>query len=83
MGGGDGRQCELSAFFLSLFRHDRLARPAHDYRGRTAPLVDRQSIKGRFTPQYNTPVENIGLYWHFVDIVWIYLFPLLYLIDRH
>jgi cytochrome c oxidase subunit 3 len=25
----------------------------------------------------------VGLYWHFVDIVWIYLFPLLYLIDRH
>ncbi|MGB2672798.1 MAG: cytochrome c oxidase subunit 3 family protein [Candidatus Acidiferrum sp.] len=43
----------------------------------------RQSIKGRFTAEYNTPVENIGLYWHFVDIVWIYLFPLLYLIDRH
>jgi len=42
-----------------------------------------QSMKGRFTPEYNTPVENIGLYWHFVDIVWIYLFPLLYLIDRH
>jgi cytochrome c oxidase subunit 3 len=39
--------------------------------------------KGRFTPQYNTPVEIGGLYWHFVDIVWIYLFPLLYLIDRH
>lgn len=43
----------------------------------------KQSLKGRFTPQYNTPVENIGLYWHFVDIVWIYLYPLLYLIDRH
>jgi cytochrome c oxidase subunit III len=42
-----------------------------------------ESMKGRFTPEYNTPVENIGLYWHFVDIVWIYLFPLLYLIDRH
>jgi len=41
------------------------------------------SFKGRFTPQYNTPVEIVGLYWHFVDIVWIYLFPLLYLIDRH
>jgi cytochrome c oxidase subunit 3 len=39
--------------------------------------------KGRFTPQYNTPVEIGGLYWHFVDIIWIYLFPLLYLIDRH
>jgi len=43
----------------------------------------RGSFSGRFTPQYNTPVEIVGLYWHFVDIVWIYLFPLLYLIDRH
>jgi cytochrome c oxidase subunit 3 len=43
----------------------------------------KESLRGRFTPQYNTPVENIGLYWHFVDIVWIFLFPLLYLIDRH
>ena len=39
--------------------------------------------KGRFTPEYDTPLEIGGLYWHFVDIVWIYLFPLLYLIDRH
>ncbi len=39
--------------------------------------------KGRFTPEYNTPVEMGGLYWHFVDVIWIYLFPLLYLIDRH
>jgi cytochrome c oxidase subunit III len=43
----------------------------------------RQSFRGRFTPLYNTPVELVGLYWHFVDIVWIFLFPLLYLIDRH
>ena len=39
--------------------------------------------KGRFSPRYHTPLEIGGLYWHFVDIVWIYLFPLLYLIDRH
>jgi cytochrome c oxidase subunit 3 len=38
---------------------------------------------GYYTPKYYTPIENAGLYWHFVDIVWIYLFPLLYLIDRH
>lgn len=42
-----------------------------------------KSWKGRFTPEYNTPVELTGLYWHFVDIVWIYLFPLLYLVDRY
>jgi cytochrome c oxidase subunit 3 len=43
----------------------------------------KQSLRGRFTPEYSTPVDLIGLYWHFVDIVWIFLFPLLYLIDRH
>jgi cytochrome c oxidase subunit 3 len=36
-----------------------------------------------YSPEYYTPVENAGLYWHFVDIVWIFLFPLLYLIDIH
>lgn len=39
--------------------------------------------RGVYHPGYYTPLENAGLYWHFVDIVWIYLFPLLYLIDRH
>ena len=39
--------------------------------------------RGRFSPEYHSPVEMTGLYWHFVDIVWIFLFPLLYLIDRH
>ena len=38
--------------------------------------------KGRFSPEWYTPVELSGLYWHFVDIVWIFLFPLLYLVDR-
>ncbi len=39
--------------------------------------------RGRFTPEYNHPVELSGLYWHFVDIIWIFLYPLLYLIGRH
>ena len=39
--------------------------------------------KGRYTAEYMTPVDLSGLYWHFVDIIWIYLFPLLYLISRH
>jgi cytochrome c oxidase subunit 3 len=41
------------------------------------------ALKGRYDAAYYTPVEVAGLYWHFVDIVWIFLFPLLYLIGRH
>ena len=41
------------------------------------------SLRRRFDPEYHSPVEVIGLYWHFVDIVWIFLFPLLYLLGRH
>lgn len=39
--------------------------------------------KGVFSWDYHNPVEVTGLYWHFVDIVWIFLFPLLYLLGRH
>jgi len=42
-----------------------------------------QAARGRYSAVYNTPVELVGLYWHFVDIVWIFLFPLLYLVGRH
>ena len=41
------------------------------------------AARGRFSPEYHAPVEVSGLYWHFVDIVWIFLFPLLYLLGRH
>jgi cytochrome c oxidase subunit 3 len=41
------------------------------------------SLRGRFTKDYNAPIEISGLYWHFVDIVWIFLFPLLYLTGFH
>ena len=46
-------------------------------------VLSGMAWKGRYDENYNTPVENAGLYWHFVDVVWIYLFPLLYLISRH
>ncbi len=45
-------------------------------------VITFMAWRGKFSPEYHTPVEIAGLYWHFVDIVWIYLFPLLYLIDR-
>jgi cytochrome c oxidase subunit 3 len=42
-----------------------------------------RAMRGTFTAEYYTPVEIVGLYWHFVDLVWIFLFPLYYLIARH
>jgi cytochrome c oxidase subunit 3 len=39
-----------------------------------------RALKGHFSSAYYTPVELAGLYWHLVDIIWIFLFPLLYLI---
>ncbi|HEX3799080.1 MAG TPA: cytochrome c oxidase subunit 3 family protein [Verrucomicrobiae bacterium] len=42
-----------------------------------------RSAKNHFSAEYHNPIEITGLYWHFVDIVWIFLYPLLYLINRH
>jgi cytochrome c oxidase subunit 3 len=42
-----------------------------------------QAYGGKYVEGHVAPIENFGLYWHFVDIVWIFLFPLLYLISRH
>jgi len=46
-------------------------------------LIAWAAWRGRYSPEYYGPVEVTGLYWHFVDIVWIFLFPLLYLLGRH
>jgi cytochrome c oxidase subunit III len=46
-------------------------------------IIAWQALKGAYTSRWYTPVEIMGLYWHFVDLVWIFLFPLLYLIGRH
>jgi cytochrome c oxidase subunit III len=40
----------------------------------------KRSLRGDFGPNYFTPVDAVGLYWHLVDLIWIFLFPLLYLI---
>lgn len=46
-------------------------------------FIAAKAARNRFTTQYYSPVEVSGLYWHFVDIVWIFLYPLLYLISVH
>ena len=39
-----------------------------------------RAIKGQFTPEYFGPIDWAALYWHIVDLIWIFLFPLMYLI---
>lgn len=46
-------------------------------------IITAMTARGKFSAQYYTPLELVGLYWAFVDIVWIFLYPLLYLIGRH
>jgi cytochrome c oxidase subunit 3 len=46
-------------------------------------IILAMAWRKRFDPTYYGPVEVSGLYWHFVDIVWIFLFPLLYLLGAH
>jgi len=41
----------------------------------------KRNQRGEFSKDFNTPVDLVALYWHLVDLIWIYLFPLLYLID--
>jgi cytochrome c oxidase subunit 3 len=42
-----------------------------------------RSIRGEFNGIWHTPVHLTGLYWHLVDLIWIYLFPLIYLVEKH
>jgi len=42
-----------------------------------------KTIRGNYLKDHYAPIEMMGLYWHFVDLIWIFLFPLLYLLGRH
>lgn len=46
-------------------------------------VITAMAWRGKFSAQYCNPLEIVGLYWAFVDIVWIFLYPLLYLLGRH
>jgi len=79
--GPDAKQAEI---FFSLYFAMTGLHAAHMIIGLgLLTVLVLQARKGRYGPEYYTPVEISGLYWHFVDIVWIFLFPLLYLIGRH
>ena len=42
--------------------------------------ITYRNMKGEFNPKYYTPIEGVGIFWHIVDLIWIFLFPLLYLV---
>ncbi len=46
-------------------------------------LMVWMGLQRKFSSSYHTPVEVVGLYWHFVDIIWIFLYPLFYLVHRY
>ena len=79
--GDAGRQAQI---FFSLYFAMTGLHALHMIVG--IPIIATIALRagqGRFSPAYHTPVELVGLYWHFVDIIWIFVFPLLYLIGAH
>jgi cytochrome c oxidase subunit III len=78
-----GQQPQQAALFFSLYFIMTGLHAAHMLIGILVLFI--LAVLGwrrSFTPEHYAPVELAGLFWHFVDIVWIFLFPLLYLIDR-
>jgi len=78
--GGNGRQAEL--FFWLYFVLTGLHALHVTIGIGILSVMLTFALRGRFGPQTFQPVEITGLYWHFVDIVWVFLFPLLYLIGH-
>ena len=77
--GALARTCQL--FFCFYFFMTGLHAHAHDHRSRHSGVAHGDGAPKDDSPrEYYAPLEMSGLYWHFVDIVWIFLFPLLYLI---
>jgi cytochrome c oxidase subunit 3 len=46
-------------------------------------IIFVKTLRHRYSKEYHDPVEVTGLYWHFIDVIWIFLYPLLYLMGRH
>jgi cytochrome c oxidase subunit 3 len=79
----EGPHAEQVEIFLSLYFAMTGLHALHMVIGfGLLSVIAWMAYKRRFTPEWYVPVEMAGLYWHFVDIVWIFLFPLLYLVDR-
>lgn len=80
----EGPAPERATLFFSLYFAMTGLHAAHMIIGLgVLAVMFVMAARRRFSAAWHTPVEMSGLYWHFVDIIWIFLFPLLYLVDRH
>lgn len=78
---GEGFQNPQLPLYFSLYFSLTGLHGAHVLIGMGLILwVMIRAFKGEFNENYYTPLEGVGLFWHLVDVIWIYLFPLLYLI---
>ena len=79
--GPDAPHAEL---FFSLYFAMTGVHAAHMVVGVGLMLwIMRRAKEGEFVPEHHDALEMSGLYWHFVDIVWIFLFPMIYLLGYH
>lgn len=77
---GEGITTEYIAIFFSIYFMMTGLHGIHVVVGMGLIFwVYRKCGKGQISAEYNTPVEMVGIYWHLVDLIWIYLFPLFYL----
>jgi cytochrome c oxidase subunit 3 len=77
----EGVQAPGAPMFFSLYFLITGLHGIHVVVGMTVlSVVAVLSWRGKFTAEYHTPVELAGLYWHLVDLIWIFVFPLIYLI---
>jgi cytochrome c oxidase subunit 3 len=75
---GDGARLFFVFYFVSTALHG-----VHLSGGIVlVAMIIWRARRGDFSPRYTTPVEVVGLYWSFVDMIWIFLYPLIYLIGR-
>ncbi len=82
-GPGQGRPHKATTIFFSFYFAMTSIHALHMLIGVGLFIwLIKLARHNRFSPEYYNPVEVVGLYWHFVDIVWIFLYPLLYLVDR-
>ncbi len=80
----DGPEAEHAQLFFSLYFGMTGLHALHMIVGIVLlSILAIRAHRGRFGSEYYTPIDMTGLYWHFVDIVWIFLFPLLYLLGGH